>query len=128
MVIPTYQEPLEVLFPTIAAAVSMRLDHETWVLDDGRREWLRELCRELGARYRTRAGNEHAKAGNINASLPEISLSADVMAVLDADHVASADFLVRVIGYFDDERLALVQTPPGLLQHRLVRTRAPPPR
>lgn len=111
VVIPTYQEPMEVLFPTIAAAVSLRLDHETWVLDDGGREWLRELCQELGARYRTRAGSDHAKAGNINASLPEISSSADVMAVLDADHVASSDFLVRVIGYFDDERLALVQTP-----------------
>jgi cellulose synthase (UDP-forming) len=111
VVIPTYQEPLEVLLPTIAAAVSLRLDHETWVLDDGRREWLRDLCGQLGARYRTREGNEHAKAGNINASLPEISKSADLMAVLDADHVASSDFLTRVLGYFDDERLALVQTP-----------------
>ncbi|HET6213934.1 MAG TPA: glycosyltransferase [Micromonosporaceae bacterium] len=107
--IPTYNEPREVLLPTIAAAVAMRLPHETWVLDDGRRPWVAELAASLGARYTTREGNEHAKAGNINALLPR--LTADLIAVFDADHVAEADFLVRTLGYFDDPRIALVQTP-----------------
>ena len=38
VLIPTYNEPAEVLMPTIVAAVALRPAHETWVLDDGGRE------------------------------------------------------------------------------------------
>jgi cellulose synthase/poly-beta-1,6-N-acetylglucosamine synthase-like glycosyltransferase len=109
VLIPTYNEPYEILLPTIAAAVAMRLPHDTWVLDDGRRPWVAGLAGELGARYATRDGNAHAKAGNINALLPR--LDADLIAVLDADHVARANFLTDTLGYFADPRVALVQTP-----------------
>ncbi|HEX6355725.1 glycosyltransferase [Actinophytocola sp.] len=109
VLIPTYNEPYEVLLPTVAAAVAMRVPHETWVLDDGRRPWVAELATQLGARYVARVGNEHAKAGNINALLP--TLDVDLITVFDADHVARADFLEHTVGYFDDPRMALVQTP-----------------
>ena len=109
VLVPTYNEGLEVLTPTVAAAVAMRLDHETWVLDDGARPDVERLAIELGARYLARPTHEHAKAGNLNHALGVID--ADYIAVLDADHVASPDFLVRTLGYFDDPRLALVQTP-----------------
>ena len=38
VLIPTYNEPPDVLLPTIAAAVALKPAHETWVLDDGRCE------------------------------------------------------------------------------------------
>lgn len=41
VLIPTYNEPVEVLLPTVAASVALRPAHETWVLDDGRREDVR---------------------------------------------------------------------------------------
>ena len=109
VLIPTYNEDLEVLMPTIAAALEMRVKHETWVLDDGNRPEVAHLARELGARYLTRPTNEHAKAGNLNHALGIIE--ADLIAVLDADHVASPDFLTHTLGYFDDPKVALVQTP-----------------
>ncbi|MDF2735756.1 MAG: hypothetical protein K0S97_2380, partial [Chloroflexota bacterium] len=109
VLIPTYNEDLEVLMPTIAAALEMRVKHETWVLDDGNRPEVAQLARELGARYLTRPTNEHAKAGNLNHALGIIE--ADLIAVLDADHVASPDFLTHTLGYFDDPKVALVQTP-----------------
>jgi len=109
VLIPTYNEPREVLLPTIAAAVAMRLPHQTWVLDDGHREWVAELATRLGARYTTRPDGAHAKAGNINALLPRLDV--DLVAVFDADHVARAEFLEHTVGYFDDPRVALVQTP-----------------
>jgi len=68
-----------------------------------------ELAERLGARYRARTEHDHAKAGNINAVLPE--LDADLVAVFDADHVAHAGFLTRTMPYFADPRVALVQTP-----------------
>jgi cellulose synthase (UDP-forming) len=87
----------------------MRVDHETWVLDDGDRPEVARLANELGARYLARPTHEHAKAGNLNHALGFID--AEFIGVLDADHVASADFLVRTLGYFDDATIALVQTP-----------------
>jgi len=109
VLIPTYNEGREILLPAVAAAVAMRVDHETWVLDDGNRPEVRRMAEELGARYLARPTHEHAKAGNLNHALGIVD--ADLVAVLDADHVANPDFLVRTIGYFDDPSLALVQTP-----------------
>jgi len=109
ILIPTYNEPASVLLPSIAAAVSIDPPHETWVLDDGRREWVRELAEHLGARYLTRPNNEHAKAGNLNHALEVVD--AEIIGVLDADYVVSPGFLVNTLGYFDDDRVAVVQMP-----------------
>ena len=109
VLIPTYDESTEVLLPAIAAAVAVRLPHDTWVLDDGDRPEVERLATELGARYLTRVDRSHAKAGNVNAALAQVE--ADVVAVLDADHVAHEDLFVRTLGHFADERVAFVQTP-----------------
>lgn len=109
VLIPTYNEPVEVLLPTVAASVALRPAHETWVLDDGRREDVRLMAERLGARYLTRPDNANAKAGNLNHALTVVR--ADVVAVLDADHVPTADFLLATLPYFDDPQIAFVQTP-----------------
>jgi len=109
VLIPTWNEPPEVLAPTIAAAVALRPAHQTWVLDDGGREQIARLAADLGAHYLRRGDRSHAKAGNLNHALGVVD--ADVIAVLDADHVARPGFLVNTLGYFDDPRVALVQTP-----------------
>ena len=109
VLIPTYNESREVLLPTLAAAVALRPDHDTWVLDDGSRPAVKQLARELGVRYLARPQHKDAKAGNINHALSVVD--AAFIAILDADHVASPDFLTNTLGYFDDPRVALVQTP-----------------
>jgi cellulose synthase/poly-beta-1,6-N-acetylglucosamine synthase-like glycosyltransferase len=109
VLIPTYNEPVEVLLPTVAAAVALRPAHETWVLDDGARPEVRRLAERLGARYLARTDRSFAKAGNLNHALGVVD--ADLVAVLDADHVATPEFLTNTIGYFDDPHVAVVQTP-----------------
>ncbi len=109
VLIPTYDEDIEVLLPTVAAALAMELAHDTYVLDDGDREAVAELAAALGARYVARPTHEHAKAGNVNHALGD--LDADVIALFDADHVPEPDFFVSTLGYFDDPRIAVVQTP-----------------
>ena len=115
VLIPTYNEPPEVILPTIASSVALEPVHETWVLDDGKRPEVRELAEKLGARYLTRPDNRGAKAGNLNHALGVID--ADVVAVLDADHVPTARFLTATLPYFNDERLAFVQTPQDFYNH-----------
>ncbi|CAN5247702.1 hypothetical protein BH20ACT9_BH20ACT9_21060 [soil metagenome] len=109
VLIPTYNEPEEVLLPTVAAAVALEPAHETWVLDDGNRPDVRRLATELGARYVARPDRRHAKAGNLNHALG--LLDTEFVAVLDADHVPAPGFLTATLGYFGDEDVALVQTP-----------------
>ena len=97
------------LLPTVAASVALRPTHETWVLDDGGRDEVRRMAEQLGARYLTRPDNAHAKAGNLNHALTVVE--ADVLAILDADHVPTADFLLATLPYFADPAIGFVQTP-----------------
>ncbi len=109
VLIATYDEPVEILLPTIAAAVALAPSHQTWVLDDGNRRWVRELAASLGADYLARTEHLHAKAGNLNNALTKLDV--DLVAILDADHVVTPTFLTHTLGYFDDSRIAVVQTP-----------------
>lgn len=108
--IPTYNEPLDVLEKTIIAAAAMDYPQKTvWVLDDGRREWLREFCEDIGVRYLTRPDNLHAKAGNMNHALAYAK--GQFIAVFDADFVPSRAFIRRTLGFFNDPSIGIVQTP-----------------
>ncbi len=112
--IATYNEGLDVVERTIVGALSLDYPNFTvWVLDDGKRDWLRKFCEDKGVRYITRPDNEHAKAGNINHGLAVSKLvtNGDLVMVLDADFVARADFLWRTVGFFEDEKIGIVQTP-----------------
>lgn len=107
--VPTYNESLEILEATLIGCNKILYPHRTYVLDDGKRASVRQLASHLGCSYIARSTNEHAKAGNINYALRETH--GDFIVILDADMVPQPDFLHRTLGYFSDERLAVVQTP-----------------
>ncbi len=50
VLIPTYNESVEMLRLTVQAALEIEYPHETWLLDDGRRPEMRALADELGCR------------------------------------------------------------------------------
>jgi cellulose synthase (UDP-forming) len=111
----TYDESTEVVAATLAGCHALAYPHTTYLLDDGRRPEMEELARVAGARYLTRRDNSHAKAGNINAALPRTD--GELVLMLDADHVPMPDALDAMVGYFDDERVALVQSPHDFFNH-----------
>jgi cellulose synthase (UDP-forming) len=111
----TYDEPAEVVMATLAGCRALTYPHTTYLLDDGRRPEMEELAKLAGAEYLVRADNSHAKAGNLNAALPRTA--GDLVLMLDADHVPMPDALDALVGYFDDERMALVQTPHDFFNH-----------
>ena len=86
--IVTYNEGLNILEKTIAAAQAIDYPNfAVWVLDDTRRDWLRDYCCEVGVNYARRGDNSHAKAGNLNNGLQQsaASTNAPYILVLDAD-------------------------------------------
>ena len=109
ILIPTYDEAKDILEPTLVGATKVFGNTEIWVLDDGRRDWVKKLCKKYGLNYVTRDNNLHAKAGNINNVLPE--LQGEYLLVLDADHVPFPAIVEKLIGYFIDDKVAVVQTP-----------------
>lgn len=110
VLVPVYDEPIDIVEPTIAAATRMRgAPVKVHVLDDGDRDSVREMAARCGARYVRRSMHTHAKAGNINHALQRTS--APYVVVLDCDHVPRASFLERTLPLMADERTALVQTP-----------------
>jgi len=105
--IPTYNEPVALLRDTAVCAISMRYPHTTWLLDDGNRPEVRALAEELGCRYLARSDRSHAKAGNLNHALTHSS--GDFVVTLDADHVPQPDLIDRLLGFFEDPKVAIVQ-------------------
>lgn len=132
VMIPTYNEDIELLEVTLVSALQMRYPKDklkVYLLDDGgtdqrcqsadedrakssiaRRANLQELCRKHGATYQTRAKNLRAKAGNINNGLQHSD--GELILILDADHAPTQDFLENTVGWFlKDPKMFLVQTP-----------------
>ncbi len=107
--IPTKNEPVHVLRKTLLACNDLRYPHRTLVLDDGNRPEVQALCEDLKCIYLARTSHEHAKAGNLNYGLQRSD--AEFIAVFDADHVPLPHFIDRLIGYFQDEKIAFVQAP-----------------
>jgi cellulose synthase/poly-beta-1,6-N-acetylglucosamine synthase-like glycosyltransferase len=114
--IPTYNEPIEVLEKTITGALCLDYPNvNVWVLDDGRRPWLKAFCESKGAGYLNRPDNAHAKAGNINHAL--MQTNAEFVAIFDADFVPQRNFLIRTIGFFSDPEVGIVQVPHAFYNH-----------
>ena len=123
LLITTYNEGPEVLEKSILGASEIDYPAFTvWVLDDGKRPWLKHFCEDAGVRYITRPNNQGAKAGNINHALKQTK--GDLVMLMDADFVAYKNSMWRTAGLFEDKRIGTVQTPqnffnPDAIQHNL---------
>jgi cellulose synthase (UDP-forming) len=115
VLICSYNEDRAILERTIIGAMGMNYPNfRVWVLDDGRRDWLSDLCAQKGCHYLTRPDNSHAKAGNINHAvrhLAQLPSPPEFIAVLDADFVPFFNFVSRALCLFKDPAVGIVQTP-----------------
>jgi cellulose synthase (UDP-forming) len=107
--ITCYNEPLEVLRRTAIGARAIRYPHRTYMLDDGKREDVKAMAKQLGIGYIRRVGNANAKAGNLNFALSVTT--GEFILQLDADHVPLPNIVDRLLGHFNDPDMALVQSP-----------------
>ena len=111
--IPTYNEPLSVVKPTVFAALAIDYPRDKiriHVLDDGRRPEFKAFCESVGVHWTIRDHNRHAKAGNINEALK--STTGEYLAIFDCDHIPTRSFLQITLGWFlRDPKLGMLQTP-----------------
>lgn len=110
VLVPTYNEPAYIVRRTVFGCQAMEYPNKTvYILDDTRRPHIKVLAEELGCEYITRPDNTHAKAGNLNNALKYIK--GELIVPIDADFVPFNDFLSRTVGFFQNPRISLVQTP-----------------
>ncbi|NER79933.1 MAG: UDP-forming cellulose synthase catalytic subunit [Leptolyngbya sp. SIO1D8] len=115
--IPTYNEDVEIVRKTVLGALETDYDRtkkQVYILDDGRkyperRAELQQMCEELNCLLLVRDNNDHAKAGNINTALQRTE--GDLVLILDCDHIPTRNILKETVGFFENPRVSLVQTP-----------------
>ena len=113
VLIPSYNEPLEVIEPVVRAAAKIRYpahQYEILFLDDGGEDVKAELIKKLAAEYpgiqiryesrikesKTRAGY---KAGNLNFGISKANPETRFFLLLDSDQVCLPDILLDLIPY-----------------------------
>ena len=70
IMITTYSEDWDILEKTVEGAKNIDYPNKKiWILDDTRRQWLKECCLQEGIGYITRPDNRGKKAGNQNNGL-----------------------------------------------------------
>ncbi|MBV8193424.1 MAG: UDP-forming cellulose synthase catalytic subunit [Alphaproteobacteria bacterium] len=111
--VPTYNESLDVVKPSVLAAMAMDYPPDkfrVYILDDGRRPEFARFAEQAGCGYIIRQNNAHAKAGNINHALS--ITKGELVAIFDCDHVPTRAFLQMTVGWFlEDRKLGMLQTP-----------------
>lgn len=81
-----------------------------YVLDDGDSEYSRQMASDFGFNYSVRPDRGYLKkAGNLRHGFG-IS-NGDFIVILDADFAPRPDFLRELLPYFDDGKIAIVQSP-----------------
>lgn len=105
-------EPLSILRRTLIGCVNQDYPkdrYRVYVLDDGQRPETKAMAESLQCGYISRPNRVHAKAGNLNYALSQTG--GEFVAIFDVDHVPTASFVKDTVGFFEDRKVAFVQTP-----------------
>lgn len=115
-------EPISMLRKTLVAMKNVRYDHDTWVLDEGNSDEVKQLCKELDVKHFSRKGiakynqdhgsfTKKTKGGNLNSWRDTHEKAYDFVAQVDMDHVPTKKYFERTLGYFEDPAVGFVGVP-----------------
>ena len=115
--VPAYNEPPELVEQTLRALA--RLDYPNYevILVDNNTPnestWqpLTAVCEELGFKCLHLDKWPGYKSGALNFALAMTDPHAEIVGVIDADYIVQPEWLRRIVPYFEDPKIAFVQTP-----------------
>jgi cellulose synthase/poly-beta-1,6-N-acetylglucosamine synthase-like glycosyltransferase len=116
--VPTYNEPVEVVQPTLESLAQIDYPHllvqvvDNNTTDPGLWKPIEELCARLGPRFLfVHLENWPGfKAGALNEATPRLPEEVEILGIVDADYQVHPQWLRNTIGYFDDPSVAFMQT------------------
>jgi len=116
--VATYNEPVEIVGRTLEAL--SRIDYPNFivqVVDNNTSDpalWkpLETACAQLGPRFHFLHLENWPgyKAGALNEATRRLPAEVEVIGIIDADYVASPQFLKAMVGHFDDPSVAFAQS------------------
>ncbi|NEP89846.1 MAG: glycosyltransferase [Okeania sp. SIO2C2] len=110
ILIPTHNEAEFILERTVIGCQALEYENKkVYLLDDTNRQNVKNLAENLGCEYMAMYENYHAKAGNLNHGISKTN--GEIIVIFDADFIPTKNFLTRTLGFFQNEELALLQTP-----------------
>lgn len=115
-VIPTYNEPLDILEKTVLSLKALDYPNDLLhiiISDDAHSQQVKDLAAHHNVLYNAGARRD-AKAGNLNSALQYIKSNlpdASFILTQDADELIDPTFISKTVGYFNDPKVAFVQTP-----------------
>ncbi len=114
-------EPIELLHKCLPAMVNASYPHDTWLLDEGNSQDVKNICKLYGVKHFSRQGIDNfntkrgkytkTKGGNHNSWYDTYGNDYDFVAQIDTDFIPHHDFLTKTLGYFRNPRVAFVGTP-----------------
>lgn len=117
--LPCHNEPPDMVILTLNSLAALEYQNfEVLVLDNNTEKdeiWqpVQAHCEKLGPRFRffhLRPWPGY-KAGALNFALENTCVDAEIIAVVDSDYAVRADWLIALVSYFADTKVAIVQCP-----------------
>jgi cellulose synthase/poly-beta-1,6-N-acetylglucosamine synthase-like glycosyltransferase len=117
--VPCHNEPVEVVEQTLhrLARIDYPRDRYQVIVVDNNTEdpalWqpVEALCQRLGFVFLHLEQWPGFKSGALNYALATTPLQFDLIGVVDADYLVAPEYLRELVGHFEDEWIAFVQTP-----------------
>ncbi|MBI3596637.1 MAG: glycosyltransferase [Nitrospirae bacterium] len=115
--VPAYNEPPEMVIQTLDALAKLDYpDYEVIVIDDNTMDeklWrpVEAHCHRLGFKFFHLENWPGFKSGALNYALRQTDPQAELVGVVDSDYVVEPDYLKDLAGFFEDPKMAFVQTP-----------------
>ena len=109
VIVTAYAEPVDIVRAALIGCRELRYPHRTILVDDRHRDELRDLAAEMDVDYLARPEADNGRTGALNYVLEKTI--GEFLLLLDGDQVPLPDAIHRTIGFFDDPRVAVVQTP-----------------
>jgi cellulose synthase/poly-beta-1,6-N-acetylglucosamine synthase-like glycosyltransferase len=124
--VPCHNEPPDVVIQTLETLAQLdypRTLYDVIVVDNNTSEpelWnpLVEACEHLGFRLLHLEDWPGYKSGALNYALALTPDDVDIIGVVDADYLVQPEYLRELVTYFDDPKLAFVQTPQDYRDYR----------
>ena len=118
--VPVSREPPLIVLETLNALASLDYpNYEVIVISNNTKDenlWypVKIKCQELNLSFYHFDSLPGYKAGALNKALHKTREDVELIGIVDADNIAEADFLRRVVGFFDDSQVGFCTDPSGL--------------
>ncbi|MFN2581300.1 MAG: glycosyltransferase [Candidatus Dormibacteria bacterium] len=116
--VATYNEPVEIVHRTLLSL--SRIDYPNLIVqvvdnnttDPALWQPLQVICEQLGPRFQFLhlAPWPGYKAGALNEATRRLAPQVEIVGIIDADYVVQPQFLRAMVGHFDDQSVAFVQS------------------